>query len=158
MFGTLSYDAITLAIRNMDDSLPNNIRQVQGPIKIFYNLLLDFAYAVIGKIPYEDYPVKDFYRVFRHFDSFQSTSEIRFGSARWIEMYINLNSLRFNAILHHQLFLQAYIIDHHRTNLKSKKLIDDDRCMNCGMSETLFHKLIVRPHKDRYLDQIHLHL
>lgn len=75
---TLSYDPLTLSIRKLNEILPIDICQIQGPMKIFANVI-EFTYAVAGNIPYEEFSLKDFYRVFSQSCSFQPSNEIRYG-------------------------------------------------------------------------------
>lgn len=56
----ISYDASLLALRQIDESPPIDIRSISGPMEIFAHIFIDFAYTVIQKIPMEDFVVKDF--------------------------------------------------------------------------------------------------
>lgn len=65
---TLSFDALIIAIRNVEVVAVVDISSIIGPMKHLASEILDFAYAVIGKIQIEFFAVKDFYTHYLYFE------------------------------------------------------------------------------------------
>lgn len=94
-----------IALQNIDDITLIDIRSIKDPMKIFANIITDFAYSVIDKIPTEDFSMKDFCTFFMRFEiSKISPMETKLGD-KWQTKYKNIALLKDNSAIHFQMFI-----------------------------------------------------
>lgn len=59
---------ILKVLKHIEEQAPINICSICGPMNIFANIFMKFAYPVIEKIPMDELSVKNFYKYFRRFE------------------------------------------------------------------------------------------
>jgi len=105
---TLTYDASLLAIRHLEDKPSLNIRNTRGPMQVFADIYLEFAYAVISRVHIEEFSVKHFYDNIMQSIRQDASIPIACSESEWVNVCLNLSSLSDQPKLHLQMFLQVY--------------------------------------------------
>lgn len=79
-------------------------------MKIFSDIILDFAYAVAGKIQVDEFTIRNFSQYYTS-DNNVKVNTFCPNKEDWKQTCVNLAVLKEHSLLQHQIFVQLYNID-----------------------------------------------